>query len=284
MIPGYTTLEVIGRGAGSTIYKVKHQQTGKIFSLKQVKRLQDADGRFFEQVLTEHKAGRRISHPHVRQSYALHRVRKFFRVVEIRLLLEYVEGRTLEQARISEIGDLVKIFTWAAQGLRAMHLAGLVHADIKPNNVMLCEAMKVKLIDLGQACPLGKVKQRIQGTPDFIAPEQVLRLPLDETTDVFNLGATMYWCLTGKKFPTRIKSRQPAGAINLDSPRAVDTPQECNPEVPGVLSNLVMDCCRNSQHNRPRTMDKVLTRLEAVRRVQTMKRGGSPGAPPLDGA
>ena len=67
--------------------------------------------------------------------------------------------------------------------------------------------MRSKIIDLGQSCPIGTTKSRIQGTPDYIAPEQVKRRTLGPRTDVFNLGATMYWALTGKNVPTLIPKK-----------------------------------------------------------------------------
>ncbi len=76
----------------------------------------------------------------------------------------------------------------------------------------------------------------------------------------------MYGCLTGKPLPKRIKSPQQAGAIDIASARHAPTPQELNPELPGVLANLVMDCCRNSPGSRP-GMDEVLDRIKSVERV-----------------
>ena len=66
----------------------------------------------------------------------------------------------------------------------------------------------LKIIDLGQSCKLGAIKSRIQGTPDYIAPEQVLRKHISHRTDIFNLGATMYWALTGKNVPTLIPKNE----------------------------------------------------------------------------
>jgi serine/threonine-protein kinase len=120
---------------------------------------------------------------------------------------------------------------------------------------------------------MASVKKRIQGTPDFIAPEQVLKMPLDARTDVFNLGATMYWCLTGKPYPTRLQSQRAGMALNIDSAKEVDTPQECNPQVPGVLSSLVMDCCRNNPGSRPLDMNAVIKKLHTAEHMLQRKAG-----------
>ena len=263
MLPEYTAISVLGKGAGSTIHKVRHRRTGKVYALKQVLKENDAEGLFFSQVRTEHEVGRHISHPGVRQVFELHRVRRLLRVSRLCLLLEYLEGQTLEQAGVTDHRELVRIFREVAGALQAVHQAGFVHADIKPNNIMICGDRQVKIFDLGQSCKSGSTKQRIQGTPDFIAPEQVMKLPVDERTDVFNLGATMYWCLTGKPFPTRLKSQQRPGSFDIGSVRHAETPQELRPEVPVVLSTLVMDCCRNGPASRP-AMSELLQRIASV--------------------
>src|SRR5690606_35077399 len=109
------------------------------------------------------------------------------------VLMEMVDGLTLEHYVPDNLIELCRIFQQTALGLHAMHEAGYVHADIKPNNILFMDDQRVKIIDFGQSCKADTVKDRIQGTPDYIAPEQVLRRAITPQTDVFNLGATMYW-------------------------------------------------------------------------------------------
>jgi serine/threonine-protein kinase len=145
----------------------------------------------------------------------------------------------------------LQIMRKLAAGLHALHDAGYVHADMKPNNVILGKAGVVKIIDFGQSCPIGHRKERIQGTPDYIAPEQVRRMPLDRTTDVFNLGATMYWVLTDRSYPTRIRQTVRKGSIDIVGADEALTPKEINGRIPAALSQLVMDCCRENPAERP---------------------------------
>lgn len=263
MIPGYIPVSFIGKGAASTIQKVRCQKTGKIFATKRVRKEDDPDGRIFEQVEAEFKIGQEVSHPNVIQIHKLHRTRKLFKVVELTMLMEYLEGRTLGEERDATLGLMVERFTKIAMGLRALHRKGYIHADIKPGNIMCCLNGTVKVLDLGQGCAIGSTKQRIQGTPDFIAPEQVLKQPLSERTDVFNLGATMYWCLTAKTYPTRMNKKS-AGALGMEATEEIPTPQECNQAIPRILSNLVMDCCRNTPQNRPASMDVLIDKFAAT--------------------
>ncbi|MCG3137831.1 MAG: Serine/threonine-protein kinase PknD [Phycisphaerae bacterium] len=256
MLDGYANLGLIGRGAFSTIYRIRCKRTGKIFALKEVKKENDPQGLGLTQMEHEFTVSQAVQHPNVRQAFELVKVRKLLRTTALLMRMEYLEGRTLEVAAVRDLPTLVMIFSQAAGGLEAMHQAGYVHADIKPNNIMI-HSQRVKIFDLGQSCRVATVKERIQGTPDFIAPEQVLRLPLDQRTDVFNLGAALYWCLTGKAYPTRIKSSK----AELVGTRDAKSPQELNPQVPTLLSNLVMDCCRNSPSGRPENMAVVIQKL-----------------------
>ena len=88
----------------------------------------------------------------------------------------------------------------------------------------------MKVIDLGQACPIGHRQERIQGTPDYIAPEQVKCEAVSPATDVFNFGATMYWALSGTKLPTLYTLKQ--RREQLPARREDAVPTELNPSVP----------------------------------------------------
>src|SRR5262249_50737358 len=159
-------------------------------------------------------------------------------------------------------------FMKVAEGLQALHAAGFVHADMKKNNVLLTPGGGVKIIDFGQSCRIGQVKERIQGTPDYIAPEQVKRGKIDQRTDVFNFGATMHWVITGRAFTTLISTAQTGEKkIALDARRSNRPPTELNPHAPLALSNLVMECCDNDPEARPRDMRDVISRLEIVQHL-----------------
>jgi len=138
----------------------------------------------------------------------------------------------------------------------------------------------VKIIDLGQSCPLGTIKQRIQGTPDYIAPEQVHRRPINQRTDVFNIGATLYWVLTGRHVLTVLPRMQPGREIALVTPAAAPTPSELNPRVPPALSRLAMDCTNIDPGERPADMRAVATRLEMIEVILNREAGQIPPANP----
>jgi eukaryotic-like serine/threonine-protein kinase len=256
---GYEVLDTLGYGARSTIYQVQDKK-GQVYALKRVIRQTSHDDRFLEQAIREYRTARRMEHPALRRCFRLIRSRQVIRVTEVYVLMELVTGQTLEQNRPRDLIDLCYIFKEVAQGLQAMHDAGFVHADIKPNNIMVTDQGHVKIIDFGQSCKAGHVKERIQGTPDYIAPEQVKRKQITPATDIFNLGATLYWLLTNQHIPTLI----PKGkvGVTLKTERKAMLPEEINPDVPPALSSLVMHCVLTNPEKRPPGMKHVQDRLD----------------------
>jgi serine/threonine protein kinase len=274
----YEVLEKLGEGARSTIYAVMDPLTKQTFALKHVIREDTKDIRFIEQMENEFAISRQFNHPNLRRSYELKIIKSMLlKVNEAFLIMELFNGRALDVHLPPSLVDIVDAFIQASQGLKAMHVMGYVHCDIKPNNIMRTDGGLVKVIDFGQSAKIGTVKERIQGTPDFIAPEQVTRRPISVQTDVFNLGATLYWALTGKHIPTAYTvNKKGENSFLLDT--RIDTPQDLNPKVPGALSNLVMECIATKTQKRPAEMDQVITRLELAKHVLTRPANPTPVA------
>ena len=175
----YDVIDVLGEGAASTIYRVNDPATGRKFALKHVKRIDAKDIRFIQQIENEFEISRQFTHANLRRSFDL-KINKtlLLKVAEAFLVMELFEGHTLDLRPPSTLLDTVETFIQTCHGLRAMHQMGFVHADLKPNNILRSEAGAVKVIDFGQSCRLGIIKERIQGTPDYISPEQVARRPI----------------------------------------------------------------------------------------------------------
>ncbi|MDD5327972.1 MAG: serine/threonine-protein kinase [Phycisphaerae bacterium] len=261
-IRGFSIIRRIGTGARSTIYLAADQQDHIEVALKRVIFERPEDSRIFEQVETEYKVARRIDHPYIRKCYKLKKVRSMFVVKELLLSMEWFDGKNLEDGPALSLLDVLLVFRMVASGLQAMHQQGFVHCDIKPNNILINEAGAIKIIDLGQSCKIGTVKPRIQGTPDYIAPEQVKRKALGPKTDIFNLGATMYWALTGKHVPTMIAKKNSLGLPMPPQPRLA--PHELRKQLPIGISKLVMDCIEDEPAKRPRNMMTVISRLDLL--------------------
>ena len=279
----YDVIDRLGEGAGSTIYAVKDSKTGRLYALKHVVRKKDKDIRFIEQMQQEFEVSKNFHHPVLRKNYEL-KISKtmLLKVSEAFLVMELVNGRPLDSALAQNMLELVDLFIKIAEALRAMHQVGYVHCDLKPINLMRTDDGGVKVIDFGQSCKVGTVKDRIQGTPDYIAPEQVVRRPVTPQTDVFGLGATMYWALSGKTIPT-LYTVGKGGENSLLSHDLIKTPADLNPKVPAPLSKLVMECVATSPSKRPQTMDEVIQRLELIKHVLLKEQQQSnPVAPTME--
>jgi serine/threonine-protein kinase len=280
--PGYRQVARLGVGAKSVIYLVSKDDTGEFFALKQVDRAGPEDDRFIEQAENEFAVSSHVRHPALRRSLEIRRVRKWWQLRRLLILMEHVQGKTLEEDRPKEIDKILDIFQRVAEGLEALHQQGWVHADIKPNNIILTPDDHLKLIDFGQSCKIGTVKARIQGTPDYIAPEQAHRRPIDRRTDVFNLGATIYWVLTGRPYPTVLPGK---GTMDIARPKDAKLPHEYNPRVPVAMSTLVMDCCKKRPQDRPDDMRQVAARIDVIRKIlEREQQNGGASSPDTPGA
>ena len=265
---GYNVVDFIGEGAASLIYAVAHPESHQIYALKHVIRHDEKSIRFIEQLENEYNVGKHFSHPNLRRIVDM-KVHKtlLLRITEAILVMELFDGSPLDQNLPQTTGAILECFIQTAKGLEAIHSAGYVHCDLKPNNILLNRDGQVKVIDFGQTCPVGTIKKRIQGTPDFISPEQVKLEPVSYRTDVFNFGATLYWAICGCKLPTLYTLKKGENSFIVDN--VMRSPRDYNPKIPEVLSNFVMECVRNSPEKRPKDMAEVVRRLEVIHHVVT---------------
>ena len=274
-VGGYTIKKRLGTGARSTIYLATDNQNHTDIALKRIIFERPEDTRVFEQTENEYKVALLINHPYVRKCYKLKKIRKMLKVTEMLLSMELFEGKSLEDTPTLSLVDVLLVFRMVATGLNAMHREGFIHCDMKPNNILMGKGGAIKIIDFGQSCKIGTTKRRIQGTPDYIAPEQVKRKPLGPRTDIFNLGATMYWALTGKNVPTLIPKK--SNSLGIVPPRNYPAPNELKPKIPERISTLVMDCVKDDPAKRPSNMMTIITRLDLIihsligRKIKTNK-------------
>ncbi len=268
-IAGYRVLARIGKGAASELYAVQDPKTKQVWALKHVIKEEQKDHRFLEQVQTEYLVGSKLDHENVRAVYRLVKHRKKFKLCAVTLIMELVDAATLDQRLPKSHAEAVRIFHQVAQGLAHMHAVGYVHADIKPNNILVSEEGKVKIVDLGQACPIGTVKKRIQGTPGYMAAEQAHRQAITQKTDIYNLGATMYWVLVGEVIPTALPPKDETeslytGALEAEDVKPPTPPHEKDPSIHPLLSRQILDCVRVHPDDRPESMEVVANRLELI--------------------
>jgi eukaryotic-like serine/threonine-protein kinase len=287
-IEGYRVLSELGRGAASIIYLVQDTKTKEVWALKHVEKENVKDQRFLDQAEAECDIAAQLDHPGLRKIVRLIKVKRaFLSVKELYLVMELVDGVSLDRTPPTTFVSAVHIFQQVADALAHMHDRGFVHADMKPNNVVVSDKGVARIIDLGQSCRIGTVKERIQGTPDYIAPEQVHRRAITPKTDIYNLGATMYWVLTRRHIPTAI-AKGDALVTNLED-HLIEKPvpaAEINPRIPPKLSELVMQCVEVDPEKRPADMHFVADRLNliySILRAEGERRGGENDRTPPTG-
>jgi len=269
VVEGYRVMAEIGRGAASIVYLVQDPKTKQVWALKHLEKNGPKDQRFLDQAEIEYKIAQKLDHKSIRQIPRMIKKGSLLSSKELFLVMEFVDGAALDTYRPKTFVEAVDMFTQTAHALEQMHERGFVHADMKPHNVMACPdisgAKLAKIIDLGQSCKIGTVKPRIQGTPDYIAPEQVRREQIVPKTDVYNLGATMYWVLTRQHIPTAFAKGDNSlsgslDAVVLEKPTPAN---EINKNIDQRLSDLLMLCVEPSQARRP-TMSDVADKLELI--------------------
>jgi eukaryotic-like serine/threonine-protein kinase len=286
-VEGFRILGELGRGAASIIYLAKDTKTDHIWALKHVAKLEPKDQRFLDQAEAEADINRQLAHPKIRKIDRVVRKRAglLSGVTDLYIVMELVDGEALDRRPPRTFEEAVSIFEQSADALAYMHERGFVHADMKPNNIVVTSDGEVKIIDLGQSCKVGTVKERIQGTPDYIAPEQVHCRPITGKTDIYNLGATMYFMLTRTKVPTALAggdslvSRLDDNLIEKPKP-AISLNQRIHPK----LNEIIMQCVEVDSEKRPESMRFVADRLQLILGILRAKREGTGGFNPMDSA
>ncbi len=202
MIAGRYSLDrEIGRGGTGVVWLGRDELLGRQVALKRIGLLPGADGTDLARAEREARLSAQLNHPHV--------VAVFDVVIETDshwLVMEYVEGRTLDQlvrqqGRLSP-EEAARLLWQVADALVAAHAAGIVHRDVKPSNVLVDAAGKVKLTDFGIARiatdPSLTQTGMVTGSPAYLAPEIATGTRSDEAADVWSLGATMFQLLAGR--------------------------------------------------------------------------------------
>ena len=267
---GYRVGHVIGRGARSAIYEVWRKGDGLRFAAKFVAIREQADRHVAQHLENEYRVLRAVHasangkpFKGIVQPIELLKFRKLFRLCAACLVLERVQGKSLADVRDYDMPHLLRIFELTCEALEHVHKMDFVHADLKPDNIVIGPNLGVKLLDFGFAAPVGSKVRGLKGTRGFLAPEQAGGA-LGPYTDVFNLGAAMYWVFTNEKLPEIFPN---GGAHEALIPSAMvppKPPRQLNPELPEDLSDLILRCCEAEPSKRP-SMEAVRSTLRNVR-------------------
>jgi serine/threonine protein kinase len=264
-IGSFQILGTLGSGAHSTILHVRRSQDSKQYALKVVPLESKEDQKFLEQARHEFRVAQLLDHPSLIKIYGLETPRDWLgRIRKVHLLIEYVNGKTLDTVKGLTIPRMVQAFLAVSEGLVQMHRRGVWHADLKPNNIMLSRTGGVKVIDYGLAWIKGEPKGRVQGTPEYMAPEQVQRSTVNEATDIYNFGATMYRMVTWKLPPSVVPSAESVTLNAKTFEKMLKPVQELNPQAPVELCNLIHRCLRYNARERPERMSEIQGELDRL--------------------
>lgn len=202
-IAGCLLEAVIGQGGMGRVYRAVHEGLGKNVAVKVLNTALVANTTFVERFLREARAAAQLDHPNVvRILNAGEEGGRHF------IVMEMVEGENLRtrlrrEGRL-ERGEALRVATSVAHALAAAHDMGLVHRDIKPDNIMISEDGDVKVADFGLARQVaggGDITGdgMACGTPPYMSPEQIAGHPVDGRSDLYSLGIVFYECLAGRR-------------------------------------------------------------------------------------
>lgn len=246
----YKLIDQIGRGGMGGVFLVEHTMMNRTAALKVISRQLGKDPAALERFLTEARAIAALDHTNIAHAYDVDKEGERYYLV-----MEYIEGHDL-QRMVEDEGPLdceqaADYIRQAAEGLAHAHGRNMIHCDIKPANLLVNRQGVVKILDMGMARLVGRGQngsdsnERLLGTVDYMAPEQALDSPnLDHRVDIYSLGCTLYYLLTGK-------APFPEGSIHerllkhqTKEPRAIS---ELRPEVPKDL----VEICRKMMAKEP---------------------------------
>jgi class 3 adenylate cyclase/tRNA A-37 threonylcarbamoyl transferase component Bud32 len=265
----YEIVEELGRGAMGAVYKARDPQIGRTVAIKVVltanlseSELNEYKQRFYR----EAQAAGQMSHPNI---VTIHDIAEDASGHPF-LVMEFIEGTTLERllAPGSErlpFAQSLDIAVQVASALDYAHARGVIHRDIKPANILLTNDGRAKLTDFGIAKLAGSQLTQVgqvMGTPAFMSPEQFTGAAVDSRTDIFSLGAVLYWVLTGEKpFPGDTIT-----AIIFKMLHSNPVPaRQLNPALPAEIEPVLAKCLTKSPDERYQKAAELAAALDALK-------------------
>ena len=260
----YEILDKLGEGAMGVVYRAKDSAIGRIVALKMLSAEVGAEEELHQRFQREAEAIGRLNHPNVVTVYDLgHHDGQLYMAME---LLEGEDLRSLIESRAEvPLADRVRTLMQICEGLGYAHSKGVVHRDVKPANIHVSAAGRVKLLDFGLARVAARetITRRgvILGTPDYMAPEQAMGKGVDRRSDIFSAGAVFYEFLSLEK-PFKGKTLHAVlYQIIQEEPDALLT---MNPEIPVRLAAVVHGMLRKDPDQRYDSMEEVGRELAAI--------------------
>ncbi|MFT4157771.1 MAG: Stk1 family PASTA domain-containing Ser/Thr kinase [Microbacterium sp.] len=256
----------IARGGMATVYVATDLRLERRIALKVMHAHLSDDSNFQSRFIQEARAAARLADPHVVNVFDQGQDGEL-----AYLVMEYLPGITLrellrEQKRLT-VSQTITIMDAVLAGLSAAHRAGIVHRDVKPENVLLAEDGRIKIGDFGLARATTAntaTGQQLLGTIGYLAPELVTRGTADARSDIYALGIMLYEMLVGEQ---PYKGEQPMQIAFQHATESVPRPSIRNPAVPEQLDELVLWATEKVPDERPDDAGQMLARLREIERA-----------------
>ena len=260
----YELLELIGSGGMAMVYKAKCHRLNRLVAVKVLKSDFASDADFRRRFYDESQAIAMLSHPNIVSVYDVSRSSPEY------IVMELIDGITLKQymERRGRLNwrESLHFITQIMKGLSHAHSRGIVHRDIKPQNIMVLRDGSVKVTDFGIAClsnSANTMTQEALGSVHYISPEQAKGNRPDARSDIYSAGVVLYEMLTGR-LPFEGDNAVSVAIQHLSSVPL--SPREIDPEVPEALEKICMKAMASDIDRRYPTADAMLTDLEEFRK------------------
>jgi serine/threonine protein kinase/Tfp pilus assembly protein PilF len=260
----YQVIEELGRGGMGRVYKAFDTKIKEKVALKLLKPEISADVQSIERFSNELRLARKISHRHVCRMFDLgedHGTRF--------ITMEYVPGEDLKSVlrmmgQLSS-GQAVLVARQICEGLAEAHRLGVVHRDLKPQNIMIDREGNVRIMDFGIARSL-RVKGMtgagvVIGTPEYMSPEQIEGQEVDSRSDIYSLGIILYEMMTGHVPFEGETFLSIAVKQKTEKPRH---PRELNSQIPDDLVRVILRCLEKGKAERYQKVEDVLSELDKI--------------------
>ncbi|MCJ7589628.1 MAG: protein kinase [Candidatus Aminicenantes bacterium] len=260
----YQVIEELGRGGMGRVYKVFDERIKEKVALKLLKPEISADEASIERFSNELRFARKIAHRHVCRMFDLGEDDGARYIT-----MEYVPGEDLKSVlRMMgqmSAGKAVLVARQVCEGLAEAHRLGVVHRDLKPQNIMIDREGNVRIMDFGIARSL-KVKGMtgagvVIGTPEYMSPEQIEGQEVDGRSDIYSLGIILYEMMTGR---VPFEGESFLGIAVKQKTEPPRNPREINPQIPDDLVRLILRCLEKDKAKRYQSAQDLLSELGKI--------------------